>query len=338
MSDRERETESAQAGRSGGAEATPGLRSAEAQSATEPAPNVVPFPGSWFGGVEELVPITDGEFDPRPTRLVSVQVDTTERQQRNQAAAKPALQTVEPARPESAIDFWGGGRLELNDSHVVGGEHNGDEAISAPSGLGRTRRAAQRTADGASGTVRRAPSEARETSPRVRRRLPPLLGAIPLGLAALSTGILAALALNQHGPGKRSALVVTQTVPRTTTVVRTVATGLPATSRHPTGGHERRVHPARPTQTAIAPSGVGPAAPTNRAVGDTSRATGSTAPAAMPPVAESGASGRPGASGNASIPSGGRSTGSSIRSPTTPRSESKPRCAPSVTNGGACSL
>ncbi len=245
--------------------------------------NVVPLPRSWYGSVDELVPI-----DPGPP--------------------------TEPDRRSSLTDasaFWGG-----DDRRPEGVEAGRSEA--AGTDLPNPRDDAPNAGPAVS-----APSHAKsKVHGRGRRRGQP---ATAVALALVALGAVAAIGtlsgrsapnpVAARTPARKPVLTVTQTVPQTTTVVQTVSTGGSELVRHRPakhGGHAT-TDPLSRKQTAV------PA--TSRVQSPAASVSSQTAP----PPSSSSASGvvtRPTDSGGSSSTAG----------------SSKPSCAPSVTNGGGCSL
>lgn len=258
------------------------------------AANVVPFPRTWYGSVDELVPI-----DLEPPR--------------NGRQSDPA---------GDASAFWGGETAQTgvargptaegsDATHVaqdaVTDRHDDELEFSRGTPADIDEKA---SAGGA--LARDLPTTAYERRWKSPRRLPTVFVLVVIGLLV---GVLSLAALNGGGPkhdGAVSAarnrdLTVTQTVPRTTTVVQTVTTGRRGPVRH---RHEQHTKPTRVI---------------------TARSATTTAPAisyhpSTPPSPSSSSS------NGTSI----RSVGSGRTSP--PSGSSKTRCAPSITNGGACSL
>ena len=94
MTDREWEVDGARGGSAGGIGGTEATRSGRGDSTGRPA-NVVPFPGNWFGSVEELVPV---HLEPRP----SLNEEEPPPQEAPDAAA-------------DASDFWEGDAAALEE-------------------------------------------------------------------------------------------------------------------------------------------------------------------------------------------------------------------------------
>ncbi len=244
--------------------------------------NVVPLPRSWYGSVDELVPIDPGP-PPGSDRRTSL---------------------------TGASAFWGG-----DDERPGGVEAGRSEAgaIDFPNpGDGRPRRgpggvgAFRREAGGAAGG---------------RWGLP----ATALALALLALGAVAAIgtlsgrgAPNQVGtraPTRKPVLTVTQTVPQTTTVVQTVSTDGSELARQ--RSTERDSHrPPDPDYRKQNGCPQRPATFSRKRLGSVAGGVGSVEQSRERRCHASAGSG---------------STSSTAGS-------SKPSCAPSVTNGGACSL
>ncbi len=155
--------------------------------------------------------------------------------------------------------------------------------------------------------------QVKPNQPERRRALP---GGLALALLALLVAVTVIAALGGgNGPAKENktagartpALTVTQTVPQTSTVVQTVTTG--AANR----AHHRRPRHTEPTAVTTEPKQA------TSAADSVSHSPTQSHPTSNP----TSDSVTPAGGGGSSPPS----TGSS-----------KPSCAPSVTNGGACSL
>lgn len=284
----------------------------EDRAAGGPAANVVPFPRSWYGSVDELVPI-----DPQPPRAArssdtvadanAFWAGDTTRARGDQGAGSPSGKT---SPPHQVVPEWDEDEIELS------------LGPSAPTGD---------VAPEPGGPQGAVPSSARQrdTSQRPPRRLPIV---VAVALVALLVGIISAAALDGGGRGRnhaatgiaarRPALTVTQTVPQTTTVVQTVTTSGGRPVRH------RPVKRSRATHAVGAPRQVDT---TVRQPATTSVQETTAAPSAG--YYPSSSSPRPSDSsrGNATPRVGsGRTPASSGSSHT--------GCAPSATNGGACSL
>jgi hypothetical protein len=242
---------------------------------------VVPLPRSWYGSVDELVPIDPGP-PPGPDRPTSL---------------------------TGASAFWGG-----DDARPEGVEAGRSEAADLPDPGEDDHRA---------GPAVSGPSHAKPQVHRTGRRRG--LPTITVALALVALGAMAAIGTlsgrdgpNQVGtstPTRKPVLTVTQTVPQTTTVVQTVSTGGSELVRHrsPKRGRHATTDPISRKQTVVpATSGV------------QSPAASVSSPTAPPPSSSS-------ARGDVTRPDSRGSTSSTAGS-------SKPSCAPSVTNGGGCSL
>ena len=253
--------------------------------------NVVPFPRSWYGSVDELIPIEPG----------------------------PPPGAVRESSLTDASAFWGGDATQS------------DEASKASLGVSEDDRGVDSFEPELSADESPISSYA---APRVERR-PTGRGwsasTFVLALIVLLAGVAALAVLSIRGttgqadPSKSArepALTVTQSIPQTTTVVQTVTTRKtrPVRSRP-------AVHHYRPPEqhSSSVTDAVSQAHPTESTV----------------PVIESPPS------SHQSSSSSGASTGKSganatpparVRSSAPTAGSSKPSCAPSVTNGGGCSL
>jgi hypothetical protein len=296
----------------------------EGGAAAGAAANVVPFPRSWYGSVDELVPI-----DPRPPARSSDRASDASAFWGGDAPQAPVREEAPGARsgktspPRQIVTEWDDDEIELagRGPDAPGGE-TAPDPTSPP--------------DAAHGGARLRDGSLR--GKRSPQRLPPALAA---ALVVLLVGILSAGALS-GGPSPRHAsvktaerkpaLTVTQTVPQTTTVVQTVTTSdrTPARHRHSRRNHAARVGevprsvvatPHDATRTTV-PTTTVPMTPPQQAVTTPANAYHSSTPPPAPSDSWRGTY-TPGTGGG-----------------TTPaRSGSSNRgCAPSVTNGGACSL
>lgn len=223
---------------------------AEAGGVDGAGANVVPFPRSWYGSVDELVPIDPG----------------------------PPPDTDRSSSSTDATAFWGG------DATQPSGRDSDEVAPESPS-----------------------------VTPNQTRRRRALQAGFALALLVAVTVIVALGGENAPTKGNKAAaakapaLTVTQTVPRTTTVVQTVTT--PKTNT----AHDRHPRRREPTAATIDAKQV------TSAADSVSHSPTPSRPASNP----TSSSVAPAGGGGSSLPN----TGSS-----------KPSCAPSITNGGACSL
>ena len=302
----------------------------EGGAAGAPAANVVPFPRMWYGSVEELVPI-----NPEPSRS-SVRSDP-----------------VADARA-----FWGGDTAQSSVGHEATAENSAaapasEEAQSEWQGdvefAHEPRPDRDERRHDERGFPRGVPTETRQRIGEPRRRLPAVLA---LALIGLLVGVISVAALNGGGTGKHRrastpartpALTVTQTIPQTTTVVQTVTTRSKVPARH---RKEQRKKPARVSATDrqitttpasdYQPSSSSAPASSSPSRSYTPPASSSPSRSYTPPASSSPSrSYTPPASSSPSRSY--RPPASSVRS-TSPSRSSKTACAPSATNGGACSL
>jgi hypothetical protein len=239
---------------------------AEKDAAGAVGTNVVPFPRSWYGSVDDLVPISPG----------------------------PPPDAGAPSSLADASAFWGG------DASQPGGHQEVRPDVVED--------------DPGAGAVEQEWREGEPDGSAARGVLPTVAFAVAL---ITLLGVTAVVALSGRGvaghgggraPARTPVLTVTRTVPQTTTVVQTITTRKTETVRHrSTERHRRPATDVTSRKQATAPA--------------TSRVQ---SPArSVPTIGSSSASVTP--------PARNRSTGSSAGG-------SKPSCAPSLTNGGACSL
>lgn len=247
--------------------------------------NVVPFPRSWYGSPDELVPID----------------------------LEPPVTSGRQASVADATAFWGGDATGPRaEAGGISAAPATDDGASFEASGPMDGPAAPPDARGAGAALSRPRSRPRRgwagLADRRRLRSSPLA----VSLIALVAGLAAAIALTSGAPaGHRSSLgadhrrmlTVTQTVPQTTTVVQTVTTRRTPSRRRP---ENNRV------PTKVVRAAERQAAPSIEYHSSTSSVTTSEP-----------------SSGSYSPLAGSGSTSSS---------SSKPGCAPSVTNGGACSL
>ncbi len=306
------------------------------------ATNVVPFPRTWYGSVEELVPI-----NPEPPQS-SVRSD--------------------PVADASA--FWGGDTAEASVGHGAPAEHSAAPPSSEEARWewqddlefdhGPCPDGDERRHDGR-GLPRGVPAETRQRTGEPRRRVRAVLA---LALIGLLVSVISVAALNGGGTGKhgrasatarRPALTVTQTIPQTTTVVQTVTTRSKRPARH---RQEHREKPARVSATKrqitttpasdYHPSTSQPPSTSSPSPSDAPPASSSPSRSYTPPASSSPSrSYTPPASSSPSRSYTPPASSSPSRSYTPPASSgrthsssrsSKAGCAPSATNGGACSL
>jgi hypothetical protein len=221
-------------------------------------------------------------------------------------------------RPGSLTDasaFWGGGDGG-GDGRPEGVEARRSEAAAADLPTAGED-------DPRVGSVGPVPPRLKPKVHRRRRRRG--LPATAVALALVALGAVAAIgtlsergAPNQVGrstPARKPVLTVTQTIPQTTTVVQTVSTAGSALA----GQRSTKWDSNRTTDPSFRKQKVGSA---TSHVQSPAQSVASTAP--PPPSSSS-------ASGDVTRPAGSGSTSSTAGS-------SKPSCAPSVTNGGGCSL
>lgn len=280
----------------------------EVETGRAAAPNVVPFPRSWYGSVDELVPI-----DPQPPR------------------PDRATESV-----SDASAFWGG---DSDPAPVADDEIGAASVKTSPPQQVVTERHDAEFDVAEPSPPRRQPAVARPRS-RSPRRVP---AAFALALIALLVGVISVAALGRGaapsaagttGVARQPDLTVTQTVPQTTTVVQTVTTSSGATVRH---RHRRRREPRQPEGARQA------VATAPRQVAGAKQGPATTPPATTTPANTY----HPSAPANTYHQSASpASSGSSSRGNNPPAGgatppaagSSKPSCAPSMTNGGACSL
>ena len=263
---------------------------------------VVPLPRSWYGSVDELVPIDPG---PPPG----------------------------PDGPSSLTDasaFWGGGDGR---PEVAEAEH-AEEARRSPD-AGRSEDAGTNFADpgGDAHSPVRVMSGPAHVKPNVQRRggrrglwaTVIALSLVAMAAVAATGSLTGRGAPNRVGmrtPTRKTVLTVTQTIPSTTTVARAVGTRVSGLERQrSTKGHgHRTAHPRYRRHTDHAGTGhVQSPAPS---VPSRAPSVASQAPSVPSSSAPSRVVTRDGGSGRTSSTAG----------------ISKPSCAPSVTNGGGCSL
>lgn len=205
-------------GKSGGATSGTAGRSRRTKPGSRSA-NVVPFPGNWFGSVEDLVPVHP-----------------------EQDSSEPAVPVVE-LRAEQVSDanaFWEGEAAPLQD------------VVSEPSGPGSSPSSAL-PAESAGG------AEAAGGRRRLALALTALLFALVATGAALVVQALpggSAQGARHAGltAGRDNASAITQTVQSTVTVTTKART----TSSH-TRKHDRRVHKATPGSLATTATKTPPA-------------------------------------------------------------------------------
>ncbi|HWD70492.1 MAG TPA: hypothetical protein VG293_09860 [Solirubrobacteraceae bacterium] len=107
MTDQDWEVDGATGGSAGGDSGSGATRPDRDEPDSRPA-NVVPFPGNWFGSVDELIPIHPG---PRPS-LAEVAAAPAE--------SRPASAAAEPTATAAAdaSDFWEGDAASLEEVSV----------------------------------------------------------------------------------------------------------------------------------------------------------------------------------------------------------------------------
>ena len=263
------------------------------------AANVVPFPRAWYGSADELVPIGT---EPHAHRSDSL-------------ADASAFWGGESTEPGSDSDL----RTELPGVAPSAAEPDVTDWSGAEPEPPRDSHSGARVSPN-DVAARRVPAGGGDTRSASGKRLRAALATILCGVVS---GLVALVLLGHFTTPKREdgtaqvakpSLTVTRTIPQTTTVVRTVTTSnrSPARHRHTRAGKPRRRVRTRPP--AAAPTPV-------------SHSAATTVPAQTAPVVPA-----PATSTRSNFPS-------AVRGATPPTAGStKPGCAPSATNGGACSL
>ena len=249
-------------------------RSTDARSGNHSNPaNVVPFPGNWFGSVDELVPV-----HPEPPASV-VEIATPVRE-------APAASAAD------ASDFWEGEADAFGEVPTAADPQSSIALLRSPNAAkrGNSVPGGVATPDShtQSGRDEQSASAPRSTNRTVRVRA---LAAAAL-VAAVAGVVLATHALTavrdpkvDRGPqhlgtvnGRNAARVVTQTVttPVTVTTARPARkhrhrAAKPPVRRKRTGSAGRTIPKTTATSSSTAVSGsVAPAAPSDTATSDTS--------------------------------------------------------------------
>ncbi len=308
------------------------------------APNVVPFPRAWYGSVDELVPIDpvrasdSSGGDPLADASAFWSGDTSTP---TLIPTPPASSSAEAAARKPATREWAEDELEFAGAGRVGAYRR----PGAPSPRGRTIGAEQVRA----GVAPR----------RVSAVLALVLVVLIAGLTALVTlrGGGSARQTGKAATARQRSLIVTQTIPQTTTVVQTITSRGTALVRPP---HRKRARPtrhatkARPAVTTpvsayhpAAPSGPVVSSPSGSGSGSDSGSGSSSGAGSVGGGGSSSGAGSLSTNGSSSGAGSLSTSGSSSRGASAPASgggtpttsgSSRPSCAPSATNGGACSL
>ncbi len=334
----------------------------EASANAEASANVVPFPRSWYGAADELVPIPIGPpaVDPDPSEADATAFwggDPRALDARPQADVDAAPSAAAHTAPDAAAHVAPEAAARTAPEAVAYAAPGAGAPAAPPLGCSRLRERPRptgpriaRPAYAGSDSPAASSSSAARMAPRWPR--PGRLGTrLALVAVIVALGVTAAAVLTGQGLLRGSAGSagsarhpradagsVTRTVQLTTTVVRTVATTrTPRPDRSRARPPHRGVHRARPPQrTSAGAISQAHLDPSSAEATPRARRNGSSPPSSPAPpvsVTSSASSAATPAPGVRATPSG---TGGDSPAPSSGRSPS--RCAPSVTNGGACSL
>jgi hypothetical protein len=298
------------AGGTSGSASGPEPDTAESDTSTSDARSakVVPFPGNWFGSVDELVPV-----HPEPVPIHAEPRDPP-------AAASSPLSEPPSSSPADASDFWEGDAATLQELATETDSRSSIALLRSPAAA--RRKSASRTtaagspSSGESGTAAAAPLDAH------KHRAPLAALAIVL-LAAIVAGVLLAAhsfpGISGSGasrnPGRLAAVtqhkarVVTQTITSPVTVTtraraRTRPRAGKRSARKRTAGANARGAASRGTSSAhIGASSTSDASSTGGepSTGGESSSAGGSSEDASPPVTPSHSSVSTGQSGSSCV-------------------------------------
>lgn len=269
MTDQDWEVDGAGGG-SAGADSGAGAARPDRDGAGGTPANIVPFPGNWFGSVDELVPM---RLEPRPSVVETAPPD------------------VEPAAASAAdaSDFWEGDADALEEVSTAEPQQSSIALLRSPGAAKRRDRAARATATASSGASGDRDGAARPSTQRTvwARALAIValvssVGGVLLATHALPGVLGSGIAHRPTQPAHRGTVGRRHTprvvVPTVTTSV-TVTTILRARKhRHPVataGGRTRTGSKGRTGSTGKQPSQT-TAASTSAAATGSATQTGST--------------------------------------------------------------
>jgi hypothetical protein len=298
VTDHDWEVEGGAGGAAGGTSGSasrpePDTPEVDTSTSRERSAKVVPFPGNWFGSVDELVPVHPEPVPIHPEPLGPV--------------LEVSLPPSEPPSPSAAdaSDFWEGDAATLQEVSTSADSRSSIALLRSPA-------AARRKSASASGSPSSSESERVATAPLdFPKRRAPLTGLAVLLLAAVIAGVLLAAhsfpgisgsAASRH-PGRLAGVTqheargVTQTITSSVTVTtkapaRTRGHGGKGSARKRTAG--AKVRGAASGETSSAQRGAS-------STSDASSTGGESSDTASPPVTPSHSSVSAGTSGSGCV-------------------------------------